>query len=88
MPLIPEEPIERVEAVLDDLRDAVQAQTQAILVLNERVNVCNEILTKVHEAVTKPAEGDGLGTLLKALVEADKRHAAMLQRVLAAVQGQ
>jgi hypothetical protein len=85
MPLIPEETIERIEVGVDDLKDAVQAQTQAILILNERLKVATEILTKVHEAVTKPAEGDGLGDLLKALIEADKQHTAILQQVLAAV---
>lgn len=49
------------------------------------MKVANEILTKVHEAVTKPSDGGGLGDLLKQLVEADKRHAAVLQQVLAAV---
>jgi hypothetical protein len=85
MAFIPEETIDRIEAGVDDLKEAVQAQTQAILILNDRMKVANEILAKVQEAVTKPAEGDDLADLLKALVEADKRHSAVLQQVLAAV---
>jgi uncharacterized membrane-anchored protein YjiN (DUF445 family) len=86
MPFIPEETIERIEVGVDDLKEAVRAQTQAVMILNDRAKVTNEILAKVHEAVTKPAGGDDLGDLLRALVEADKRHAAVLQTVLAAVQ--
>lgn len=85
MPFIPEETIERIEVGVDDLKEAVQAQTKAILILNDRMKVANEILAKVHHAVTQPAEGDGLADLLKALIEADKRHSAVLQQVLAAV---
>jgi hypothetical protein len=85
MPFIPEETIERIEAGVDDLNEAVQAQTQAVLMLNDRLTVTNEILAKVHDAVTKPAEGDGLAVLLKALVDADRRHSVVLQQVLAAV---
>jgi hypothetical protein len=86
MPFIPEETIERIEVGVDDLKEAVQAQTQAILILNDRAKVTNEILAKVHDVVTKPVDGDGLGDLLRALIEADKRHAATLQTVLTALQ--
>jgi uncharacterized membrane-anchored protein YjiN (DUF445 family) len=80
---IPEEQIDRIEVEMDDMKEAVQAQTQAILMLSQRMNVQSEVLTKIHEAVTKPAEGGGLGDLLQALVAADQHHTAMLQTVLA-----
>jgi hypothetical protein len=86
MSFIPEATIERIEVGVDDLREAVQAQTQAILTLNERTKLTNEILTKVHDAVTAPADGDGLGDLLRALAEADNRHAAALQTILTVMQ--
>lgn len=82
---IPEEPIEHVRASVEDLKEAVQAQTQAILIFSQRINVATELLAKVHEAVTKPADGGGLSDLLEQLIDADKRHAAALQQVLAAV---
>jgi hypothetical protein len=86
MPFIPEETIERIEVGVDDLKEAVQAQTQAVLILNDRVTVTNEILAKVHDAVTQPAGGEDLADLLRRLVEADRRHAATLQTVLTALQ--
>lgn len=85
MPFIPEETIERIEVGVDDMKDAVQAQTQAILMLSQRLNVQSELLSKIHEAVTKPAEGEPLSELLKALVEADRQHAATLRAVLGEV---
>jgi uncharacterized membrane-anchored protein YjiN (DUF445 family) len=85
VPFIPEETIDRIEVGVDDIKEAVQAQTRAILMLSQRMNVQSELLTKIHEAVTKPADGEPLGELLKALIEAGQQHAAMLQAVLAEV---
>ena len=87
MPFIPEEAIDRIEVNVDDMKEAVQAQTQAILMLSQRMNVQSELLAKIHEAVTKPADGEPLGELLKALVAADRQHAATLQAVLGEVRG-
>ncbi len=86
MPQIPEEKIDFIHDIVDDLKDAVHTQTQAILALSERVNVTNEMVARVLQELLKPAAGDGLADLLKALVDADKEHAAALQKVLAAVQ--
>jgi DNA-binding ferritin-like protein len=85
MAFIPEEKIDRVLATVDDLSETAGAQTQAILILSERLAVQTELLVKIHEAVTKPADG-GIADLLEALIEADKHHAFMLKAVLTAVQ--
>ena len=86
MPFIPEEKIDRALEELVDMKEAVQIQTQAIGQLSETLGVHGQWLAKIHEAVTKKAEGDALGELLRTLIGADKQHADILREVLKAVQ--
>lgn len=86
MPCIPEDPIDHVLAEVRDLRDAVQIQTQAIGELSNILSIHGQWLVGIHAAVSKKPEGDALGDLLRALIEADRHHAEVLQAVLEAVQ--
>jgi hypothetical protein len=86
MPFIPEEKIDRALEELVDMKEAVQIQTQAIDKLSETLAIQGQWLAKIHEAVTRKAEGDALGDLLRTLIGADKQHADMLREVLKAVQ--
>jgi hypothetical protein len=86
VPYIPEDPIDHVLEEVRDLRDAVRNQTRAIDELSGILSIHGQWLARIHAAVSKKPEGDALGDLLRALIEADRHHAEVLQAVLRAVQ--
>lgn len=73
---------------MEDIREALQAQNRALATMLRNQQLHGELLRKILEEITKPSDGDGLAKLLEALVEADEKHAATLQRVLAAIERQ
>lgn len=85
VPYIPEDPIDHVLHELRDMKDAVRIQTQAIGQLSNTLSIHGQWLARIHAAVSKKPEGDALGDLLRALIEADRHHAEVLREVLQAV---
>lgn len=67
---------------IEDIREALQAQNRALAIMLKNQQLHGELLGKIHAAVTKASDSDGLTDLLQALVEADQHHAVLLQTVL------
>lgn len=72
---------------IEDLRDAVQAQTQAIHTLIDHLQDIENRLANVEKAVEPPKGESKLEQLLAALVAADQSHAETLHKLGEAIRG-
>ena len=67
---------------IEDLRDAVQAQTQGLYKLIETMQAFGARLERMEKALTAEAAGDNkLEQLLRSLVVADRSHAEALHEI-------
>ncbi len=85
MPQIPETDISALVENVVDIKESMQAVVDGMLLLNERTGMQIDMAAKIIDILTVPSETSPLTEILKGLIDADQRHAVMLQQILAAV---